>query len=652
MARQFTTSGDVALFSAASVTRSNGVTLAAVIRPSSLSTNVYPLQVGNGGAAAIRIEATTTLTARFGATANPTSNMPVPTNAWSLVAVTRPAGSTVTPRCHLYVYSTNTWTHLNCSSTVTATSAATGGRMGHDSIFNVQYDGQIAAGAVWNRELTDAQLENLPYTLTAWRSLSPLNLWLLDQASTGQAIVDQMGVANQSSLTGTSIGTSSVPIGYGLPVIRVSRTAPPALTADATFPAVGALSAIAATSAPQYLFTNQVPTAGHADGTPGITTATSEVFAKDGYSTGIRFYASDTISGTYTVALWQVTGEDNPGPGAGDPLATKVMPVPPTPDAWNVVPFDDPVPVTANTLYRAGMHNSDGRYVATTSFFTGPLVNGNITAPQNGDDPTGLGSLLQGTYEINAALAYPDNAFSASCYFVEAEFREVLPGGGQVDGDATLTAAGGLTAVGTRDAVTTATLAGTGGLSGTGVIATSATANLSAAGALTAAGVLAKVATTALAATGTLNAAAERIQTATAALNGTAALTGTGTLSMAATVTLAASGGLSAVGDVTGLNPTVEFPATAALTSAASRTAVDVVQLSAVGTLAGTAARATAAALTLAGVGALTATAVVTTPGLVGSAPTDTLATITRPTVLGTITRPRWLSTGRPPRTT
>lgn len=172
------------------------------------------------------------------------------------------------------------------------------------------------------------------------------------------------------------------------------------------------------------LFTSQTPASGdNSDGTPGITLATSMRFAVNGTVTAIRFFSTVTISGSYTGALYQVTaGDRDPGPGTGTLLASKVLGAPPASAAWNLITFDTPVAVTAGVLYRAVMFSGAGRYVNTNDFFTVDLVNGNITADADGDNPTALGTLTQGTFQIDSILNYPRTAGSKACYFVDVAY--------------------------------------------------------------------------------------------------------------------------------------------------------------------------------------------------------------------------------------
>lgn len=155
------------------------------------------------------------------------------------------------------------------------------------------------------------------------------------------------------------------------------------------------------------LFTGQTPeSADNSDGTPGITSAVTVVFAGDGVVAGVRIFTTTTVGGTYTGALWQVTASD---PGTGTLLASKVYAgATPAGGAWLDIAFDDPVPVTAGTAYRAGVHNSEGRYVATLGFFDEALTNGDISAPAHNGTAGGF-TVSQGVFRIDAAIGYPNS---------------------------------------------------------------------------------------------------------------------------------------------------------------------------------------------------------------------------------------------------
>ena len=234
------------------------------------------------------------------------------------------------------------------------------------------------------------------------------------------------------------------------------------------------------------LFTTQTPTGTNfADGTPSITTATSVVFAVAGSVTAVRFFATTTVSGTYTVAIWQVTSNDSTG-HTGTLLASKTMGAPPAAGAWNSITLDSPVPVNTGTLYRVGVYSSAGRYVATPSFFTTGLTNGSITAPPNGSDPVALGTLGQGTFVLNATLAYPENTSGNSAsYFVDVDFTAT---GGSTNGTAavalpaaTVAASGAVVSAGTANPALPALSASASGTAAAGATVAAVTPAVAAA---------------------------------------------------------------------------------------------------------------------------------------------------------------------------
>lgn len=212
----------------------------------------------------------------------------------------------------------------------------------------------------------------------------------------------------------------------------------------------------------ESLFTSQTPAVQGTDGSPGITTATTVKFAVDGTVSAIRFYATSTPSGTYTVAIWEVTGTDAGAGGTGTLLQSQTIAAGSiTGNAFNSVSIT-PVSVVSTKLYRVGVHNPS-LYVATNSFFTSALTNGNITGVQDNTDPLSNGwTIRQGTFIIDAALQYPRQVGSSASYFADVVFAAA---GGSVDGTATQTDtfAGTTTAAVTRptDGTQTDTFAGT-----------------------------------------------------------------------------------------------------------------------------------------------------------------------------------------------
>jgi hypothetical protein len=130
---------------------------------------------------------------------------------WQLLSISKAAGSAAVDGTR-YVYSNNT--------TTTASAAAAGdtagtiarpyiGALGTADFFL----GDIAIVGFWNRKLTQAEVNQLPFSLQFWYASVPRAAWILDQAATGQKIIDWTGGgANESTLTGTTVSTNSVPV--------------------------------------------------------------------------------------------------------------------------------------------------------------------------------------------------------------------------------------------------------------------------------------------------------------------------------------------------------------------------------------------------------------------------------------------------------
>jgi hypothetical protein len=171
------------------------------------------------------------------------------------------------------------------------------------------------------------------------------------------------------------------------------------------------------------LFTSQTPSLGNVSEGAPVTVATTVWFSGDGTVTGGRFYGPSTVgSGSFVLAMWQITADDSPaGTGTGTLLGTATFGTL-TAGAWNSVSFSSPISVTANTAYRIGVRSSEGRYAATGGFFnSGSISNGGITASSTGANPTGIGVLDNGSY-IENTTSYPNKTFNGNLYFVDVAY--------------------------------------------------------------------------------------------------------------------------------------------------------------------------------------------------------------------------------------
>jgi len=162
-----------------------------------LTTNNLQLRLGNGTASS-----TFTVTVSDG---------------WVLAAVTKNDVNPATVRFHKYVYTTNTWTHADSASmlgdsTHPSNSLAIGNWS--DASLGFPLPGDIDMAGIWNYNMSDAQVESLPFDLAAWYAPAvPRGMWRLDQDSTSQKVIDMTGGgANQSLVTGTAVSTASTPM--------------------------------------------------------------------------------------------------------------------------------------------------------------------------------------------------------------------------------------------------------------------------------------------------------------------------------------------------------------------------------------------------------------------------------------------------------
>lgn len=179
----------------------------------------------------------------------------------------------------------------------------------------------------------------------------------------------------------------------------------------------------------------------HADDTPPgdlnldngapITTANSLVVASNRPIYAIWSWIPTTNSGTYTFELWEVTGDDDPGPAGGTLLASEVRAAAAViAGQWNRIELADPIDVTTGKVYRVARHATSGRFVRTVGAFTsGPIANGGITLLQSGTDVGGLfaGVIRNGVFREGAAGNYPASVFGQPDYYLDVDDEGTAP---------------------------------------------------------------------------------------------------------------------------------------------------------------------------------------------------------------------------------
>lgn len=149
----------------------------------------------------------------FGASSATASNTPkvLSADGWVLVAAAKATGS-VAPVYHYYVFNTGVWTRVTGTAQGDSI-GATGGTITLGNTVGDFFAGDIDVLAFFPTALNNTQMDTLVTSLSAWDALTPTAMWVLDQASTATAVQDRTGNgANQSSISGTSIASTSSPL--------------------------------------------------------------------------------------------------------------------------------------------------------------------------------------------------------------------------------------------------------------------------------------------------------------------------------------------------------------------------------------------------------------------------------------------------------
>lgn len=134
-------------------------------------------------------------------------------STWYLLGITKAAGSSQV-RTHFYSYTSGLWTHTNWGALSDSASGPVNNmRIGWFSGTDM-LTGKIAAMALYNKVLTDLEIEALTTSFDDWLGKSPIWAVKLNQAATTTAVFDQSGGnGNQASISGTTVSASE-PAGW------------------------------------------------------------------------------------------------------------------------------------------------------------------------------------------------------------------------------------------------------------------------------------------------------------------------------------------------------------------------------------------------------------------------------------------------------
>jgi hypothetical protein len=256
-------------------------------------------------------------------------------------------------------------------------------------ITNVQATNVTSSGATigWTTdEASDSQVEY--GTTTAYGSATTLN--------------PTMVTAHSRTLTGLNPNTP-----YHYRVKSEDASGNPATSADFTFTTTS-------TAVASIWNASAAPAVASSSDTQSVELGVKFRSTIAGYIRGIRFYKGAANTGTHTGALWSRTGTR---------LALTTF-AGETASGWQQALFSTPVQIAANTTYIASYHAPNGRYALNTSQFApSGVTNGPLTALRSGTDGG------NGVYRYGSAVAFPNQTYSASNYWVDVVFSTQEPAG-------------------------------------------------------------------------------------------------------------------------------------------------------------------------------------------------------------------------------
>jgi len=125
----------------------------------------------------------------------------------------------------------------------------------------------------------------------------------------------------------------------------------------------------------------------------------------DGYICGIRFYKFSANTGTHVGSLWSDKGQ----------LLARASFANETAAGWQQVSFDQPVAVSANTVYVASYYAPNGGYAVDTNYFASAGIdNGSLHALRDGESGGNSVYLYGG--------GFPASSWKSSNYWVDVTF--------------------------------------------------------------------------------------------------------------------------------------------------------------------------------------------------------------------------------------
>lgn len=132
-----------------------------------------------------------------------------------------------------------------------------------------------------------------------------------------------------------------------------------------------------------------------------------------GSVTGVAFYKGATNTGPFLGHLWTLSGAQ---------LAEKSYTNSTTEEGWQVITFDTPVSISANTTYVVSYFTQSGNYANAGNYFTTEVYNLPLRALAN-NDPDGP----NGVFYYGAGGGFPTGTYNSGNYWVDVLFTSDVP---------------------------------------------------------------------------------------------------------------------------------------------------------------------------------------------------------------------------------
>lgn len=141
----------------------------------------------------------------------------LPAGVWRLIGFSKAAG-TSRPRMHTYDFIQERWSHADGTVAIGDPATQAGGEIGFFALgrrFNFSAV-DLAAAAAWTSALSDTAFEALAdvVALSEWADHAPGALWLFDQASVADPLLDVIGAADELAINGTTVVAQDPPVPY------------------------------------------------------------------------------------------------------------------------------------------------------------------------------------------------------------------------------------------------------------------------------------------------------------------------------------------------------------------------------------------------------------------------------------------------------